>query len=660
MAQYKYDETGAIFNYFLLTVLAIVLLPTTISRLTGGKKAKLDKNACQCDGCQEKRRRIAALKRKNEPAISVRSILLILGWLFFVFVVYKVATTTIDEPALWDPYEILGLEKGVDASAVKKAFRELSKQYHPDKLLHLTDEERKGLEQKYVDITKASKVLTDDDARANYEEFGHPDGKQATTLGLALPKWLVDESNSLWVLGLYTAVFMIALPMLVAQWWGNAKNMTKDKIMHPTMARFYREMKDHMPFKALVDLLSKADEFHTLISLEKSDIAALEQVQDDIKTEMESKTTDRWEKKKTVPKDAASALALKVSILLYAHLLRVKPADPKLAEEQILVVDKSVHLVGGMLQIAMSRGWMATAMVVLDLSQMITQGMYFRQVPLAQLPWSDYSIFKHFNTKKRKILTIRDLLELEPEDRRLLLRSIPSEEQDKVILVAKQYPVIKITKAKFSVLGEPAIIPEAVVTLTVKLALVDPDKLPEESKLPPVDLSKDDGKDDEEEPKDEWWKPKNSGMPDAHAPYFPGSKKPVWWVMMGDMKQNRLIVMGKSSDLIEESTVRLQFQAPPKPGTWAFQIFVKSDTYVGCDAMTEVKLHVQPPEAAPLIDEDDDISEPEEDSIAGQMQAMRTGGGGGKKGENEDSSDSESEDEVAGSGGHRHGPGCSH
>lgn len=67
-------------------------------------------------------------------------------------------------------------------------------------------------------------------------------------------------------------------------------------------------------------------------------------------------------------------------------------------------------------------------------------------------------------------------------------------------------------------------------------------------------------------------------------------KRPVWWVYFGDMKQNRLITVGKVNDLINEKTVMLQFQAPPKTGQWAFQVFVKSDSHVGCDALCELKV----------------------------------------------------------------------
>ena len=40
-----------------------------------------------------------------------RTIALALGWLLFFFVAYKVATTTMEEKGLWDPYEILGVRQ---------------------------------------------------------------------------------------------------------------------------------------------------------------------------------------------------------------------------------------------------------------------------------------------------------------------------------------------------------------------------------------------------------------------------------------------------------------------------------------------------------------------------------------------------------------------
>ena len=56
-----------------------------------------------------------------------------------------------------DYYEVLGLSKGASAAEIKKAYRKLSKQYHPD----INKEE--GAEEKFKEITEAYEVLSDED-----------------------------------------------------------------------------------------------------------------------------------------------------------------------------------------------------------------------------------------------------------------------------------------------------------------------------------------------------------------------------------------------------------------------------------------------------------------------------------------------------------------
>lgn len=56
--------------------------------------------------------------------------------------------------------------------------------------------------------------LTNEEARRNYAEFGHPDGKQSFTMGVALPKKLV-EGNGMYVLGFYALTFGLGLPYFI-------------------------------------------------------------------------------------------------------------------------------------------------------------------------------------------------------------------------------------------------------------------------------------------------------------------------------------------------------------------------------------------------------------------------------------------------------------
>ncbi len=67
-----------------------------------------------------------------------------------------------------DFYEVLGLQKGASDDEIKKAFRKMAKQYHPD--LHPGDKEA---EQKFKEINEAYGVLSDPDKKAKYDRFGH-------------------------------------------------------------------------------------------------------------------------------------------------------------------------------------------------------------------------------------------------------------------------------------------------------------------------------------------------------------------------------------------------------------------------------------------------------------------------------------------------------
>lgn len=71
-----------------------------------------------------------------------------------------------------DYYEVLGVGKNASKDELKKAYRRLSKQYHPD-----INKEADATE-KFKEIQEAYEVLSDDQKRARYDQFGHEDPTQ--------------------------------------------------------------------------------------------------------------------------------------------------------------------------------------------------------------------------------------------------------------------------------------------------------------------------------------------------------------------------------------------------------------------------------------------------------------------------------------------------
>ncbi len=67
-----------------------------------------------------------------------------------------------------DYYEVLGVEKTASEAEIKKAYRKLAIQYHPDK-----NPGDKEAEEKFKEAAEAYSVLSDKDKRARYDQFGH-------------------------------------------------------------------------------------------------------------------------------------------------------------------------------------------------------------------------------------------------------------------------------------------------------------------------------------------------------------------------------------------------------------------------------------------------------------------------------------------------------
>ena len=70
-----------------------------------------------------------------------------------------------------DYYDVLGVERNASEDEIKKAFRKLARQHHPD--LHSEPDKKAAAEVKFKEAGEAYEVLSDSERRQKYDMFGH-------------------------------------------------------------------------------------------------------------------------------------------------------------------------------------------------------------------------------------------------------------------------------------------------------------------------------------------------------------------------------------------------------------------------------------------------------------------------------------------------------
>jgi len=196
------------------------------------------------------------------------------------------------------------------------------------------------------------------------------------------------------------------------------------------------------------------------------------------------------------------------------------------------------------------------------------------------------------------------------------------------IAVASQLPVLHVEKPFFKVVGERFVTPSSLVQFVVKARFIPPGatNVPEVNPKDLLDIDPDEGdvaaitgrKDD------------RSGQkpiqpPLAFAPYYPRDHAPKWHIFLADSKQGRIAVPPFTfstfdKPILDESgkptynmqTLKMQFGAPPQPGAYTFAMHMICDSYIGMDTKMEVTLNVEDASKAEEVEEEGEISEPDE------------------------------------------------
>ena len=331
----------------------------------------------------------------------------------------------------FDPFEILEVSESATPADIKRAYRKLSLIYHPDK--NPDPEANAYFTEK---VAKAYKALTDDTARENFKKFGHPDGRQAMEISVALPDWLFSKEKEAAPAILLTLLLGgIVLPLGSAAWWLR-KSRTKVDIndIAPETQQLYMfgpfQIKANSGVVKMMETMVCCGDFLKL-ELPKEQGEAMMNV---LRPSVYPYQQEVGDVQKSAFYQNRPTGAVKAQMLLYGHLCRQKIPDI-LMPDFFYVMKKTPRLIQELYGLSSSLprikgyGWAQPSISAVELMQCMVRAvpieakrhfpspMRSRTGPatLVQLPHLTHKMVLEELVKKKKIESLMDLLKVKDE-----------------------------------------------------------------------------------------------------------------------------------------------------------------------------------------------------------------------------------------------------
>lgn len=175
-----------------------------------------------------------------------------------------------------------------------------------------------------MEVSKAFKALTDEEIRNNYIQYGHPDGKQSFSIGIALPKFIVTDGNGKYVLLVYGLLLGVLLPYVVGKWWYGTQRMTKEKVLLASASNLFKEYREDITDGDVVNALSCGEEFRDVLNGSKID-TGLVKIEKRITAKHTAESTVAGLTQKDQEKvESYEGARRKAAALLWAYLGRIR------------------------------------------------------------------------------------------------------------------------------------------------------------------------------------------------------------------------------------------------------------------------------------------------------------------------------------------------
>lgn len=239
-------------------------------------------------------------------------------------------------------------------------------------------------------------------------------------MGIALPSWIVEGKNNIWVLGFYAILIGGLLPGMVGRWWFGSSRRTKDGIEARTAEGFWKGIEEASGISDIIKVVGSAFRYE----LRTKDAGDLSRVEEEI----EKRVPDEWKgMNKAFARGEDDSKARRALALLYAHFLRLDLGSKALEQggplvglgsrfgihvrglEQTSLLLQTPTLLNALLNIASARSWLAPTLGVMRLHAHLVQALVpGKTAPLqAQLPGFDSATS---SSEKQDLATfVRDL-----------------------------------------------------------------------------------------------------------------------------------------------------------------------------------------------------------------------------------------------------------
>ncbi|KAH7575123.1 hypothetical protein ACOSP7_005478 [Xanthoceras sorbifolium] len=602
------EENSALFPIFILTIMALPLVPYTIMKLCHAASKKAKSIHCQCSECTRSGKYRKSIFKRISNFSTCTNLTLVLLWVIMIILIYYIKSMS-GEIQVFEPFSILGLEPGASDSEIKKAYRRLSIQYHPDKN---PDPEAHNY---FVEsISKAYQALTDPISRENFEKYGHPDGRQGFQMGIALPQFLLDIDGAsggillLWIVGV-----CILLPLVIAViYLSRSSKYTGNYVMHQTLSTYYYFMKPSLAPSKVMEVFTKAAEYME-IPVRRTDDEPLQKLFMSVRSELNLDLKNIKQEQAKFWKQHPAIV--KTELLIQAQLTRESAAlSPALLVDFRRVLELAPRLLEELMKMALiprtaqGHGWLRPAVGVVELSQCIIQAVPLSSrkatggfpegtAPFLQLPHFSETAIKKI--ARKKVRTFQEFRDMTLQDRAELLTQVAgfsdAEVQD-VEMVLEMMPSVTV-EVTCETEGEEGVQEGDIVTIQAWVTLK-----------------------------------RGNGLIGAlpHAPNYPFHKEENFWFLLADSVSNNAWFSQKVSFMDEAAAITAASKAiqetmegsgasvketsaavreavekvrsgsrlvmgkiqAPAEGNYNLTCYCLCDSWIGCDRRTNLKLKI--------------------------------------------------------------------